>query len=221
VIGHDWGAPVAWNAARLRPDRVRAVGGLSVAPSPPLPLPPTVLLRQIYGDTFYQLYFQEPGVAERELAEDVRGGLRRMLRGASGDAPAEQRWNPVLRGRFLDHLPDPGAAPAWFGEAQLDELTETFTRTGFRGGLNWYRNIDLNWELAGAFAGRVIEQPALFIIGDADPGYPASQRAIDALPQTLPGLRKSLILPGCGHWLGEERPDDVNAALLGFLADLG
>ena len=221
VIGHDWGAPVAWNAALLRPDRVRAVGGLSVAPRPRAAFPPTTAMRRAFGDSYYQLYFQQPGVAERDFSDDVRTGLRKMIHAASGDVPPDQRWQPVLRGaRFFDGMPDPGAAPAWLGEARLDELTEAFTRTGFRGGLNWYRNLDRSWELMGAFAGFTIRQPALFITGDADPGYPASRPAIDALPQTLPALRKSLVLAGAGHWIGEERPEEVKAALLGFLAEL-
>ena len=106
------------------------------------------------------------------------------------------------------------------GEDQLDALTAAFTRTGFRGGLSWYRNIDRNWELMAPFAGLTIRQPSMFLMGDADPGYPAARPGIDALPQVAPGLRRSLILPGVGHWVGEEQPAEVNAALVEFLAGL-
>jgi pimeloyl-ACP methyl ester carboxylesterase len=220
VVGHDWGAPVAWNAALLRPDRIRAVAGLSMPPSPRAPLAPTQRMRHVFGEGFYQLYFQQPGIAEREFEADVRAALRRLMYAAAGDTPAEHRLQVVLKGAFLDGIVDPGAAPAWLGEAQLDALTEAFTHSGFRGGLSWYRNLDRNWEQAAAFVGLTIHQPALFVMGDADPTYVAAQRAIDVLPQTLPGLRRSLIIPGGGHWIGEERPDEINAVLLEFLANL-
>lgn len=220
VVGHDWGAPVAWNTALLRPDRVRAVAGLGVPPGPRAQPPPTERMRHVFGDRFYQLYFQQPGVAERDFEADVRAGLRRLIYAASGSAPPEHRWQPVLTGAFFDGLVDPGAAPAWLGEDQLDALSAGFMRSGFRGGLSWYRNLDRNWDLLAPFIGLTIGQPSLFVIGDADPAYPAARRGIDALPQTLPGLRRSLVIPGGGHWIGEERPDDVNAALLEFLAGL-
>lgn len=220
VVGHDWGAPVAWHAALLRPDRIRAVAGISVPPPIRTPIPTTQRMRQLFGDRYYQLYFQQPGVAEREFEADVRGGLRRLMYVASGGAPPEHRWRPVLSGGFLEGMFDPGAAPAWLGEDQLDALTAEFTRTGFRPGLSWYRNHDRNWELMAPFADLAIRQPALFITGDADPGYDSFRARVDELPRTLPGLRRTLILPGCGHWVGEERPDEVNAALLEFLAGL-
>jgi pimeloyl-ACP methyl ester carboxylesterase len=220
VVGHDWGAPVAWNAALLRPDRIRAVAGLSMPPSVRAPLPPTERMRHVFGEGFYQLYFQQPGVAERELEADVRAALRRLMHAAAGDTAPEHRLQVVLKGKLFDGIPDPGAAPAWLGEDQLDALTAAFTHSGFRGGLNWYRNLDRNWEQSAAFIGLTIRQPALFVMGDADPTYVAAQRAIDALPQTLPGLRRSLIIPGGGHWIGEERPDEINALLLEFLAGL-
>lgn len=220
VVGHDWGAPVAWNAALLRPDRVRAVAGLSMPPTVRAPLAPTQRMRHVFGEGFYQLYFQQPGVAEREFEADVRSALRRLMHAAAGDTPPEHRLQVVLKGKFFDGLPDPGAAPAWLGEDQLDALTAAFTHSGFRGGLNWYRNLDRNWEQSAAFIGLTIRQPALFVMGDADPTYVAARRAIDAMPQTVPGLRRSLIIPGGGHWIGEERPDEINAVLIEFLAGL-
>ncbi|HEX2688229.1 MAG TPA: alpha/beta hydrolase [Kofleriaceae bacterium] len=220
VVGHDWGAPVAWNAALLRPDRVRAVVGMSMPPRDRLPRRPTELMRRRFGDSYYQLRFQLPGVAEQDFTPDLRGKLRTLIYAASGDAPPEQRWQPAAAGPFLAGLADPGRPPAWLGEDQLDALTAAFTHTGFRGGLSWYRNLDRNWELSAPLAGLTIRQPSLFLIGDADPGYPAAGPAIEAMPQLAPGLRRSLVLPGAGHWIGEERPAEVNAALLEFLAGL-
>src|SRR4029079_17297321 len=128
VVGHDWGAPVAWNTALLRPDRIRAVAGLRMPPSPRAPLTPTARMRQVFGESFYQLYFQKPGVAERDLDADVRASLRKFMYAASGGAPPEHRWQIVLKGALFDGLVDPGAAPAWLGEDQLDALTAAFTR---------------------------------------------------------------------------------------------
>jgi pimeloyl-ACP methyl ester carboxylesterase len=220
IIGHDWGAPVAWTAAQLRPDRVRAVAGLSVAPRPRSSVRPSDGLQRVFGDSYYQLYFQKPGVAERDFSADVRGGMRRLMYAASGDVPAEQRWTGFVTGEFFHGIPDPGATPAWLGDAQLDALAAEFTRTGFRGGLSWYRNLDRNWELLAPFAGLPIRQPSLFVIGDRDPSYVNAKPAIEAFPLTLPGLRGKLIIEGGGHWIGEERPEQVNAALLEFLAGL-
>ena len=220
VIGHDWGAPVAWSAAQWRPDRIRAVAGLSVPPRDRATAAPTQTLRRLFGDDFYQVYFQEPGVAERELEADVRGGLRRLMYAASGDVPGAQRWNLMARGGVVANLADPATLPAWFDEAHLDALVTAFSRTGFRGALSWYRNLDRNWELSGAFGGLRIAQPALFMIGDADPLYPPMRLAIEGLAQLAPGLRGSIVVPGCGHWMAEERPAEVNAALVEFLGGL-
>lgn len=218
VIGHDWGANVAWNTALLRPDRVRAVAGLSVPPRARSSSRPLETMRKIFGDNYYMLYFQEPGVAERELEADIRGNLLRLMFAASGDATAEQRWNPV-RNQFTSNLYHPPSVPAWLGDKQLDALTAAFAHTGFRGGINWYRNFDRNWELTAAFAGLPLRQPSLFMIGELDPTLPSARPAIEAISKTAPGLRRQLILPGCGHWIGEERPAEVNAALIEFLRE--
>lgn len=220
VVGHDWGAPVAWNTALLRPDRVRAVVGMSLPARPRRPVPPTEAMRKAFGEGYYQLRFQQPRVAERDFEPDVRAKLRTLMYAASGDAPPEHRWHPARGGVFLAGLVDPGAAPAWLGEDQLDALTEAFAHSGFRGGLSWYANMDRSWELTAPFAGLTIQPPALFLTGDADPGYVGSRTAIEAMPQFVPDLRRTLVLPDCGHWIGEERPDEVNAALLEFLAGL-
>jgi pimeloyl-ACP methyl ester carboxylesterase len=220
VIGHDWGAPVAWNAALLRPDRVRAVVGMNVPARDRPPARPTELMRLRFGDGYYQLRFQTPGLADNDFGPDVRAGLRTLMHAASGDVLPDQRWKPTAGGPFLAGMIDPGRAPTWLGEDQLDALTAAFTRTGFRGGLAWYRNIDRNWELSAPFAGLVIRQPSMYLTGDADPGHATARQAIDALPQILPGLRRTVVLAGAGHWIGEERPAEVNAALLEFLAGL-
>lgn len=219
IVGHDWGAPVAWNAALLRPDRFRAVAGLSVPYSPRGGTRPTEALARAYGDTFmYMLYFQAPGVAEAELERDVRSTIRRVLYGLSGEGGGM----PVLprRSTFLESLPEPHALPGWLGEADVEFYTRQFERTGFRGGLNWYRNLDRTWELMAAWRGARITVPALFIAGDRDPVIERTRSALEALPQTVPALRRRVLLPGAGHWTQQERPAEVNEALIDFLKGL-
>jgi pimeloyl-ACP methyl ester carboxylesterase len=164
IVGHDWGAPVAWNAALWRPDVFRAVAALSV-PFDRAPIAPTQGMKALFGDSFfYILYFQQPGVAEHELSHDVRESMRRFLYGASGNAP--DRGLEAMANRapktafFLEQLPESTSLPPWLSEADLDFFTAEFTRTGFRGGLNWYRNLDRTWALSAPFQGRKIEQPS-------------------------------------------------------------
>ena len=224
IVGHDWGAPVAWNAALWRPDIFRAVAGLSVPFSNRAPIAPIAAMRMMFGDNFfYILYFQQPGVAEHELQHDVRRSLRRLMFGGSGNAPDRGIMtlaNPTPKtAYFLDQLADTDALPAWLTEADLDFFTAEFTRRGFRGGLNWYRNLDRSWALSAPFQGKTIEQPALFISGDRDlirmnPGYEAQMREV------VPNLRDVVLLPGIGHWTQQEAPEPVNRALIAFLKSL-
>jgi pimeloyl-ACP methyl ester carboxylesterase len=225
VVGHDWGAPVAWHAALLRPDRVRGVVGLSVPYRPRGRYAPLPAMRRLLGDGFYQAYFQRPGVADAELARDVRSALRRVLYGLSGDAPPEQAPAQLVvpeGGGLLDIVPEPPALPGWLTEADLDRYVTDFARTGFTGGLNWYRNIDRNWELLGALDGAPVTTPALYVAGDRDVvvNFPGMDRAISDLPASVPRLSETVMLAGCGHWTQQERPDEVSAALLRFLERL-
>jgi pimeloyl-ACP methyl ester carboxylesterase len=231
IAGHDWGAPVAWHAALLRPDRFRAVIGLSVPFTPRRPARPTTMMAQTPDAIFYQLYFQEPGVAEADLERDPRATIRRLLYWASGDAR-----DPATRGvdaggvgmvpravGLVASRPDPPALPGWLGEAEIEFYAGEFARVGFRGGLNWYRNIDRNWELLAPWAGAQVTVPALYVAGDRDLvlAFRGMDQLLPALPLLVPNLRRTLILPGCGHWTQQERPAEVNAAMLEFLKELG
>lgn len=223
IVGHDWGAPVAWHAALLRPDRFRGVAGLSVPFRPRGSGRPTAGMPQTGDEWFYQLYFQQPGVAEAELQRDVRATIRGVLYGASGDSADAGDITMVPRsGGFLDRLPDPGHTPSWLTDADVDFYVAEFERTGFTGGLNWYRNIDRSWELLGAFAGAQVTVPALYVVGDRDLVYTfkGMERLLANLAAFVPGLRETGVLPGCGHWTQQERPDEVSARLIGFLRDL-
>jgi pimeloyl-ACP methyl ester carboxylesterase len=228
IAGHDWGAPVAWHAALLRPDRFRAVVALSVPYRPRGDARPTTVMPQTPDAVFYQLYFQEPGVAEAELEHDPRATLRSVLFWASGDAPGRGFAAPgpgdvgmVARsGGFLSRRPLPAELPTWLAEADLDFYAGEFGRTGFRGGLNWYRNIDRNWELLAPWTGAKVTVPALYMAGDRDlvVAFRGMDRLLPSLKQFVPSLWKTIMLPGCGHWTQQERPTDVNAAMLEFLA---
>jgi len=222
IVGHDWGAPVAWNAALVRPDRFRAVAALSVPYSPRGSVRPTEGLRALFGERFmYMLYFQAPGVAEVELERDPRDTIRRFLHAISGDAPPGTGFVAKQKGAgVLDGMPDPDKLPAGLTETDIDFYAEAFARTGFRGGLNWYRNLDRTWELMAPWHRAKIVVPALFVAGDRDPVIALRREALEHLRETVPGLTKSVLLPGCGHWTQQERPDEVNAELLGWLRAL-
>jgi pimeloyl-ACP methyl ester carboxylesterase len=225
VVGHDWGAPVAWNTALLRPDRVRGVVGLSVPYRPRGPASSLTVMRGRLGEGFYQAYFQQPGVAERELSRDVRTTLRRVLYAVSGDArQVDDGWQAVVPpgGGFVDIMEEPAVLPDWLTEADLDVYTAEFARTGFTGGLNWYRTIDRSWELMAPWQGAKVTVPALYVAGDRDlvVNFPGVKERLGSLSMFVPKLEPVVLLPGCGHWTQQERPAEVNAALLRFLGKL-
>jgi pimeloyl-ACP methyl ester carboxylesterase len=218
VVGHDWGAPVAWHAALFRPDRLTGVVGLSVPfrPRGRGNQPPLATLRAALGERFYQIYFQEPGVAEADLARDVRRTLRTVLYGASGDNPTVPDMLVDPEHGFLGRVAAPDRLPDWLSEADLDVYVAEFERTGFAGGLNWYRNIDRNWELLAAWAGAQVTVPALYVVGDRDvvhhfPG--GGEQLVTNLSRSVPNLKQAVVLPGCGHWTQQERPAEVNHRL--------
>lgn len=227
IVGHDWGAPVAWHCALLRPDMFPALALFSV---PYMQRAwtdsrPTDAMKLMVGEqyNFYQLYFQEPGKAEAELEADVRRSLLGFLYSASGDPPPEQRWRYLFNRTetLLDTITVPATLPQWLTEEDLDFFVQEFTRNGFRGGLNWYRNIDRMWELTRFLCGAKIHQPSLFVVGEFDPVIPMSPRAYDAVKDTMPNLQKKALIPGAGHWIQQERPVEVNRLLLEFLANVG
>jgi pimeloyl-ACP methyl ester carboxylesterase len=224
VIGHDWGAPIAWNSALLRPDVFRAVGGLSVPFAPAGDTRPTDAFRLMAGDEeFYIEYFQQPGRAERELDEDVRRWLLGFYFTASGDAPPPSGGTVATiphGAKMRDRFAYPDSMPTWMSEDDLDVYAFEFEHTGFTGGLNRYRNVDRDWEDLSAFRGRPIEVPALFVGGDRDGPTIWGMPSIERFPKTLPKLHASVILSGCGHWTQQERPAEVNEALLDFLSAL-
>jgi pimeloyl-ACP methyl ester carboxylesterase len=222
VIGHDWGAPVAWHCALFRPDRFRAVAGLSVPFRPRGPAAPTSVMPQTDSEIFYQLYFQPEGVAEKELEQDIRRKTRLVLGGrADKDAPPIKSMVP-RQGGWLGSRPLPSSLPNWITEADIDFYITEFERTGFRGGLNWYRNVDRNWELMAPWSGAKVTVPALYLAGEQDlvVKFPGMEQLIANLKQFVPQLQRTIIFPDCGHWTQQEKAVEVNSALITFLKSL-
>ncbi len=224
IVGHDWGAPIAWTAAMVRPDLFRAVAALSVPHRGRGPSAPLATMRANGITRFYQQYFQEPGIAEAEFERDVAETLRRVLGGGRLGGEDNKDAIPMMvpESGFLSMIPRPEVLPAWLTEQDLAVWTENFIRTGFRGGFNYYRNIDRNWELTAPWQGAKINRPALFVGGTKDvvlhPRF--SGPALQAMPQLVPNLRETVLIEGAGHWVQQERPAEVNAALLRFLGAL-
>ncbi|HWE54134.1 MAG TPA: alpha/beta hydrolase [Acidimicrobiales bacterium] len=225
VVGHGWGAMVAWQMALLHPERVAGVTGMSVPFMPRGPFPPIAPMRQIFADNFfYMVYFQEPGVADKELGSDPARTMRRLLAAPlrAADQPIDLGDFAANDGRgFVERMPEPDQLPPWLSPAELDFYVQEFSRTGFTGGLNWYRNLDRNWELTPQLAGSGVSVPSLFIGGALDPVLAmASPSAAEAW---LHDHRGTVIVPDAGHWVQQERAADVNRALLDFIGsiDLG
>ncbi|MET8698786.1 alpha/beta hydrolase [Kitasatospora sp. NPDC004723] len=225
VVGHDWGSGIAAASALLHPEVFRAVGLLSVPYAPPGGPRPTDVFARMGGDQeFYVSYFQEPGRAEAEMEPDLRGWLAGFYAAMSADTmPTRGEPDPhfVTRagGRLRDRFPG-GRLPAWLTEDDLDVYAGEFERTGMTGALNRYRAMDRDWEDLAEYRGAPIEQPSLFIGGALDASTTWMADAIDAFPATLPGLASTHILDGCGHWIQQERPEEVNRLLTSWLASL-
>ncbi|MGH6785565.1 MAG: alpha/beta fold hydrolase [Novosphingobium sp.] len=224
LIGHDWGAPIVWNTALTRPDRVRAVAGLSVpfAGAPQRPF--TEVFREHFtskGRFFYQEYFQQPGVAEAEAEADPRAFVGRMMYSICGDVPPGAYWDKPHGAKFLDGLPDPQQV-AWLSEVDLDFYAGEFAASGFRGPLNRYRNHEADYEWLKAWQGRRIEQPCLFIGGDRDPATTLFGAVADpvAMMRMFAPQVEGHVLDGVGHWTQQERPGEVNALLIDWLKRL-
>jgi len=224
IIGHDWGAPIAANSALLRPDIFPAVALLSVPYTPRGRRKPTDVYAGMGAEEFYISYFQAPGRAEAEIEPDVRGWLAGIYTTLSGGtvplAEISRTFFLPAGGRLCDRFPADAARPSWLTDTDLDFYAGEFERAGLTGPLNRYRNVDRDWADLAAWQGTPITQPSLFIGGEFDGPTIWSARAIKNFPATLPGLVSAHILDGCGHWVQQERPDEVNRLLTTWLHSL-
>ena len=222
VFGHDWGAPTAWSCALNHPDKVSAVGALSVPFRPRGDSPPLATLKAIFKDRFfYQLYFQEPGKAEAELEKDPALTIRKFYHMASGEMNTSLLSEKSADADLLSDLPDPGTEMGpWISEEDVSFYANEFRQSGFRGPLSYYRNMDLTWELTKD-SPRQISQPALFVAGERDGVILMAAEALKELDKHVKDLRVNKLIPKIGHWTQQEAPDEVNQALIQFLEEIG
>lgn len=218
VVGHDWGAPVAWHLALLEPQRVKVVAAMAVPYGGRPKRPAIEIIRSQFADRFnYILYFQQPGVAETELDQDIPRTLRMMMHNTSAAVPRDFFLQDKPVGSSLyQGMRDPGAPPAWCDSDAFAAYLATFEGRGFRGALNWYRNFERNWARTAPLAERKVEQPALFLLGDKDPVGTLEAHTLQKMPSWVPDLEQYLI-EDCGHWIQGEQPEQVNKLLVDFL----
>lgn len=224
-VGHDWGSMVVSSLARMHPERVAGVVAMSVPFLPRGPMAPMQLMRMIFAESFfYMVYFQDPGVADADLGADPATTMRRMLAGLT--VPEGQTLDTsglsAADGRgFVDRLPEPDGLPDWLSQHELDHYVAEFARTGFTGGINWYRNLDRNWEITPQLDTAKVTAPSMFIGGRLDPVLLMSPLAVQE--DVVTDHRGDVVVDGAGHWVQQEAPDAVNDALITFLksVDLG
>ncbi len=230
IVGNDWGATLAWHAALLRPDRFSAVAAVGVPIMGQPPVPPTQIFPQTEDALFYTLYFQDEGVAEKEFEADVRCTLLKIYHAASGEAGPRLQGdgtpNPFgmvsRKHGLLSSLSMPDHDLPWLSDEDLAVFVSDYAESGFRGGLNLYRNLDRNWALHAAFAGLQVHVPALYMVGSRDTGLsiPGMRQIIEAQKVFAPQLREPIFLDECGHWAPQEQSTKVSEALVRFLAEV-
>ena len=223
IVGHDWGGLLVWQMALLAAPRVAAVVGVNTPYFPRLPMLPTAMMRAVAQGNFqYILYFQEPGVADAELERDVRRSLRSFYQAVPREIiEATRELGPGVMGPegggILDRLPDRPHGDFLTAD-DFEVFVRAFERSGFRGGLNWYRNFDRNWELTAYLSGARVMQPALMITAELDPVLRPNMAA--GMSHWVPNLQDTVLIKDCGHWTQQEKPAEVNRALIGFLRGL-
>lgn len=224
IIGHDWGAIVAWQSVLLHPSRFHAVIALSVPHFGRSKRSPIDIWKESYGDRFfYILYHQQPGIADAEYDTDPEGLLSRLY--LSPDTPRLPAENPDKdrrSGGWIKRLGAPTELPSWLSQADLDYYIARFRLSGFRGGLNYYRNFHRNWLITPQLAGARVDIPALFIAGEKDMVIRGmdKEQLVSRISRVATDLRDVILFPRAGHWIQQELPENTNAAVLQFLTDI-
>ncbi|MFN0030418.1 MAG: alpha/beta fold hydrolase [Acidimicrobiales bacterium] len=232
IVGHDWGGPVAWYSALMRPDIFRAIAALSAPYQPPVGALSDgrtlegIMAATYAGQGYYRMFFQEPGVAEADFEADVACSMAGFLYAISGDIVADGIAERCWDGTFpadqtvSQQLITPKQLPAWLSQTDLDFYVAEATTNGFRGGLNWYRNMNALPAILSPFVGATIRQPAFYQAGSLDVIAGNTPKAIDTMQRSVPDLRHCELIAGAGHWLQQERHTAVNDALITFLNGL-
>lgn len=225
LVGHDWGSMVAGGTATMHPERLRSLTLMSVPHGGRPEAPPLTAMRELFGDNFFYItYHNEPGgVAEAEYDADPRGLLSRLY--LSPDSPREEpEVTDPLRsaGGFIPRIGAAKGLPPWLSQADLDYVVAMFEKSGFRGGVNYYRNFDRNWDRTADFADTAIDTPTLFIAGERDMviGGATADQLRERMSGSVTDLRDVVLIPGAGHWENQEQPEQVNEALLQFLGSV-
>ncbi len=231
LVGQDWGSPVVYNAALMRPDLVRAVLMMCAPPSARGPVRPSEAMKRFYTDkglNFYQSYFAEPQ-ATTEIMRDLRRFLLGTFYSTSGYCPLDKQWRWVWKSpeTFSETYTVPTTLPSFLSQQALDYYVAEYTRTGIQPANKWYVAIDKSWENTSFLDGAVVRQPALYVGGERDPstrnllGIDRQGPALRSLKTNFRDMRDIIMMPGVGHTPPEERPDEVNAIVLKFLKDIG
>jgi pimeloyl-ACP methyl ester carboxylesterase len=215
--GHDWGGLVVWQMPLFHPDRVAGVIGVNTPFLPRAPIDPIMAMRAVYGENMYIVYFQKPGEADAILAKDVGKTFRFFMRKGGMTAeeyakrPQSERNLELVNALQSDESKWPGEVV--MPKEELQVFIDTFTRTGFTGGINWYRNFTRNWERSGTMEQKV-RVPGLMIMAEDD--VVLSPAMAEGMERFVPDLEKVLIRR-CGHWTQQEHPEETNAAMVDWL----
>ncbi|KAL5701327.1 hypothetical protein ACHQM5_026674 [Ranunculus cassubicifolius] len=216
VVGHDWGANMAWHLCMFRPDRVKALVNLSVPFFPRDPMmKPTVALRHFFSDDFYICRFQEPGEMEAECA---RAGIDRVIRKLL--TLFSDSGTPLIP-KETGFGVEPITLPSWLSEEDVNYFVRNFEKSGFTGGFNYYRAMDLTWELTAPWTNAQIKVPAKFVVGDLDATYnfPTQKEYIhsDSFKENVPLLQELVVMEGIAHFIQQECPDEISKHILDFI----
>ena len=227
LVGHDWGAIVAWQTVLLNPTRFTALISMSVPYRGRPAQSPMERMTQSAGDNFhYIVYHNEPGgVAEAEYDANPRGLISHVYLGiAANSETLPPKVTDPLRsaGGWIDRLGAPIRLPDWLTENNLDYIVSQFEKAGFRGGVNYYRNFHRNWEITEHLSDKKINIPTLFIAGEEDfvIGGATKEQLTASMSQVVVDLRDVVLIPDTGHWVQQEAPLATTAAMLEFLDSL-